>query len=192
MPGRAFTIHSVSSGGRSIEPPCVRPAPPTPSSDAAITSRDTNGCVARSETSSSSIDDQRTLELPRLAEIGFAEQVPRQRQHAALAILVGRDRVEDGGEPIGCAAVERQRRREQLRDLRIVERRGDAADDARSDRRRIVGRLHDLHHDVRIEPCVAPPPRGSFITVGTRSGDITDTMPVRWRKAASTRRGLQR
>ena len=72
------------------------------------------------------------LKLARAPEIGFAQHVPRQREDARLAVVVGRDGVEDRREPVGRLAVERQRGRQQLRHLHIVERRGDAADDDRS------------------------------------------------------------
>ena len=90
------------------------------------------------------------LELSRASEIGLAQHAARHREHPALAILVGRDGIEDRREAVGRLALERERRRQQLRDLRVVEGGGHTLDD----RDLIVGiflRLHDLHDDLRIQ-----------------------------------------
>ena len=95
----------------------------------------------------------------------------------------GRDGVEDGREAIRRLAVERERRRQQLRDLHVVERRRHAGDDrhARPDR----PALRITCMITCGSSCVAAVARW-LITSGMRSGDITETMLVRWRKAART------
>ena len=90
------------------------------------------------------------LELSRSPEIGFAQEAARERQDTLLAILVRGNRVEDRGEAVRGLTIERERGRQQLRDLHIVERPGDAADD-RHTGGVVVLALQHLHDDVRIE-----------------------------------------
>ena len=121
------------------------------------------------------------LELARLAEVGLAQQVARHRQDAPLAIFVRRDGVEDRGEAIGGASLERQRGREQLRDLRVVERRGDAA---RRPAPR-VGSIGGLHHAAS-PPAgrgCSPPSRGC----SSRRAACPATSPTRCWSGAGTR-----
>src|SRR5439155_1073627 len=89
------------------------------------------------------------LELSRSPEIGFAQEAARERQDTLLAILVRGNRVEDRGEAVRGLTIERERGRQQLRDLHIVERPGDAADD-RHTGGVVVLALQHLHDDVRI------------------------------------------
>ena len=90
------------------------------------------------------------LKLTGPAEVGFAQEAAGQREHAAFAVGVGRDRAEDGRQPVRSLAIERQRRRQQLRDPAIVKRAGDAVHDFRPAASARVA-PQDLNHDVRIE-----------------------------------------
>lgn len=69
------------------------------------------------------------MELVRVAERGLAEQRFRQREHAPLPRLVGGNGVEHAGQPIGRLPVNRERRRQQLRHLQIVEAAGEPGAD---------------------------------------------------------------
>ena len=92
------------------------------------------------------------MKLSGPAKLGLAQQGAHQREHAPLAILVGRDRIEDRRQPIRRLAVERQRRREQLRHLHVVERGRQTLHD-RHAAFLILFALQHLDQDVRIELC---------------------------------------
>ena len=125
-PARGVSIHSGRSGGRSTD--AIRSArPPTPSSALRYASETIRRVVVGDEQLLHRRPER--LELAGLAEVGFAEHGARERHHAALAVLVGRDRVEDRRQPIGRLTVEGQRRRQQLRHLHIVERGAHGGDD---------------------------------------------------------------
>ena len=106
------------------------------------------------------------------------------RQDAALAVVVGRDGVEDRRQPIRGLAVERQRRRQQLRDLRVVERRGHAARRPATPSSGSSG-VCIICMTTCGSSCAAAAAR-LLMTSGSRSGDITDDDAGQVAEAART------